>query len=170
MKIRGFEKISFEQFQSSFKEYKNIKKIYNDLKTPKRSTFNSAGYDFFAPFDFILKPGDITKIPTGIKTYMKNDEFLAIIDRSSVGFKLNIRLCNQVGIIDADYYNNENNEGNIFIAFQNEGKKIWEVKKGDKIAQGIFLKYLLIDNDEPIGQRRVNGIGSTEERTDNNER
>ena len=69
---------------------------------------------------------------------MNKDEVLLILVRSSMGFKYNIRLCNQVGIVDSDYYNNPDNEGHIFIALKNEGEKVFKVKKGDKFAQGIF--------------------------------
>lgn len=86
-----------------------------------------------------------------------------------MGFKYNVRLCNQTGIIDADYYNNVENEGHIWLAFQNEGKNDWTVAKGDRIAQGIFLKYLTIDDEEEVTKTRTGGIGSTNERSDNNE-
>ena len=91
---------------------------------------------------------------------MNNDEFLAILVRSSMGFKYNIRLCNQVGIVDSDYYNNEDNEGHMFIALKNEGEKVFNVEKGDKYAQGIFLKYYLTDDDIAEGQR-TGGFVST---------
>ena len=78
---------------------------------------------------------------------MENDEVLLICVRGSQGFKYNVRLINQVGIVDKDYYNNEVNEGHIWIALQNEGKKKYSVKKGEGIAQGIFSKYLLTDDD-----------------------
>ncbi len=158
MKARGFEKIGLEQFKNDFNE---LDVNYEDLILPRRSTKVSAGYDFFAPFDFILKPNDIIKIPSGIKVYMQNDEYLAIFVRGSVGFKYNVRLCNQTGIIDADYYNNPSNEGHIFIALKNEGDKDWIIKKGDKIVQGIFCKYLLVDNDNAIDKERAGGFGST---------
>lgn len=168
MRIRGFEKISFNQFKKDFVNCDNLKQIYEDIKLPKRSTSESAGYDFYAPYDFVLKPQEITKVPTAIKAYMLTDEFFAVLDKSGIGFKYNIRLCNQFGIIDADYYNNENNEGNIWIAFQNEGTEFWKVNKGDKMAQGIFQKYLKIDSDESNGKRN-GGLGSTGKRDDNNE-
>lgn len=155
--MRKFEKISKEQYEKDLKE----KCLYEDIKIPVRSTKNSAGYDFISPIDFILKPGEIIKVPTGIKADMNNDEFLGIYVRSSMGFKYNVRLCNQTGIIDSDYYNNEGNEGHIYVALQNEGVKDFEVKKGDKIAQGIFFKYLIVDEEEEINNIRSGGIGST---------
>lgn len=154
--MRKFMVISKKEFNKKLKDMCN----YEDIKLPKRSTKFSSRYDFIAPFDFKLEPDEIIKVPTGIKVQMENGEFLAILVRSSMGFKYNIRLCNQVGIIDADYYNNEDNEGHIFIALKNEGDKTYEVKKGDKYAQGIFMKYLITD-DDIANNLRKGGIGST---------
>ena len=91
---------------------------------------------------------------------MNGDEYLAILVRSSMGFKYNVRLCNQVGIVDSDYYNNPDNEGHIFVALKNEGDKVFKVEKGDRYAQGIFQKYLLTDDDDADGER-TGGFGST---------
>ncbi|HHW69081.1 MAG TPA: hypothetical protein GX747_01915 [Tenericutes bacterium] len=155
---RGFEKISFDQFCS---DVEDNKVIYDEYTLPKRNTKNSAGYDFVALYDFIIKPNEIKKIPTGIKSYMKNDEMLMLFVRSSVGFKYNVRLCNQIGIIDSDYYNNKSNEGHIWVALQNEGDKDFVIKKGEHFIQGIFTKFLTVDNEEKILNTRESGIGST---------
>ena len=162
--MRSFEKISFEQFKN---DVCDDKLIYNKFKLPNRSTKNSAGYDFFSLFDFSLKPGEIMKIPTGIKVNMENNDVLFLVVRSSMGFKYNVRMCNQVGIIDGDYYNNIDNEGHIWIKLQNEGDKDYIIKKGDAFAQGIIMKYYLCDDDNVFGER-IGGIGSTDRR-DNNE-
>lgn len=163
--MRTLEKISYEQFK---KDTKLTKKIYNQYSIPKRSTKSSAGYDFEVLEDFTIKPNEIKLIPTGIKAQMNEDEVLMIYIRSSLGFKYNIRICNQTGIIDSDYYNNPSNEGHIFIKIQNEGTETKEFKQGDKIAQGIFLKYLTVDNEEKINNQRTGGIGSTNEKTTTN--
>jgi len=155
--MRKFEIISYEQYDKDLKG----KCLYSDITLPSRSTKHSAGYDFKSPIKFTLNPGEIIKVPTGIKAAMNDDEFLAILVRSSMGFKYNIRLCNQVGIIDSDYYNNEGNEGHIFIALQNEGDKVFEANVGDNIAQGIFLKYNTVDDEEEIKSSRSGGMGST---------
>ena len=154
--MRKFEVISEKEYEKVLKEKCN----YEDIKLPVRSTMHSAGYDFISPFDFELKPGETIKVPSGIKVCMNEDEFLALLVRSSMGFKYNIRLCNQVGIVDSDYYNNPDNEGHMFIALKNEGEKVFTVNKGDKYAQGIFQKYLLTDDDEASGER-LGGFGST---------
>ena len=141
---RYFEKISFEQFS---KDIKNDKELYESYNIPKRQTKYAAGYDFEAIEDFVLQPGEIKKIPTGIKADMMDDEVLLLIVRSGMGFKYNVRLCNQVGVIDKDYYNNSDNEGHMFIALQNHGEKDYVVKKGDRICQGMFVKYLTVDDE-----------------------
>ena len=97
------------------------------------------------------------------KVLLEDDEFLSIHVRSSMGFKHNIRLCNQVGIIDRDYYNNIDNEGHIWICLQNEGKKDFTIKKGESFAQGIIQKYCITDDDDACGIR-VGGLGSTDKK------
>lgn len=163
---RGFEKITFKQFCI---DVENNKELYDEYNLPKRSTKNSAGYDIKAIYDFTIKPNEIKKIPTGIKSYMENDEMLMIFVRSSVGIKYNVRLCNQVGIIDADYYNNKTNEGHIWIVLKNEGDKDFVVKKGEHFAQAIFTKFLTVDNEEEILNTRESGIGSTSKGDERNE-
>ena len=156
--MRKFEKISFEQFK---KDIKDDKELYESYSLPRRSTKNSAGYDFYALFDYTLKPKEIMKIPTGIKVSMEKDDVLFLIDRSSMGFKYNVRMCNQVGVVDQDYYNNPNNEGHMWIRIQNEGDKDYVVKKGEAMIQGIFMKYLKTDDDIESNQERNGGFGST---------
>lgn len=136
---RYFEKISFEQFK---KDVKDDIDLYNEYKLPERKTKSSAGYDFLAIEDFELTPGEIKKIPTGYKAKYPDDEMLLIVIRSSMGFKYNVRMTNQIGIIDSDFYNNPENEGHMFVSLQNEGQEIVKIKKGEGYAQGIFVKYL----------------------------
>lgn len=156
--MRYFEKISFEQFK---KDISNDKKLYDEYNLPKRQTKYSAGYDFESLFDFTLKPGETKKIATGIKVNMNIDEMLMIVIRSSLGFKYNTRMCNQIGIVESDYYNNPDNDGHLFIKIQNEGTADLVIKKGDRICQGIFVKFLTVDNEEEIKKERTSGIGST---------
>ncbi len=155
---RFFEKISFDQFCI---DCSNDSNLYKKYELPKRSTKHSAGYDFYSLSNIILKPGESKKIPTGVKVSMNDDEVLLLFVRSSMGFKYNIRMCNQVGVIDKDYYGNSNNEGHIWIKIQNEGKEDFEIKIGDAICQGIFTKFLVIDNEDEITNERTDGIGST---------
>ena len=163
--MRKFEFISRKQFDIDFKD---SAAIYEDLILPKRSTKYAAGYDFYMPFDIELKPNEIVKIPTGIKVVMEEDEFLGIYVRSSLGFKYNVRMCNQVGIIDYDYYNNIDNEGHMFVKLKNEGDSSVILRKNDRYVQGIFQKYYTITDEELINNNRVGGIGSTDKGDENN--
>ena len=155
--MRKFEKISEKQFRDDFVNF-NVE--YNDIKLPVRKTKNSAGYDFYISFDAIINPNETILIPTGIKVIMNENEFLGIYVRSGLGTKYNLRMCNQVGIIDADYYNNIENEGHIFIKMQNEGNETVYLKKSDRVAQGIFQKYYITDFDQ-VDKIREGGLGST---------
>lgn len=155
--MRYFEKISFEQFS---KDISSNRELYDEYELPKRATKNSCGYDFYAIEDIVLHPGEIKKIPTGYKAKFNEDEMLMLVIRSSMGFKYNVRMCNQVGIIDCDYYNNSDNEGHMWLALQNEGKIDYEIKKGTAYCQGIFVKYLTCG--EAVDTERVSGIGSTD--------
>ena len=145
--MRKFEKISFEQFK---KDVEDNEELYREFSLPTREMMYSAGYDFYALFDFVIKPGEIKKLPTGVKATMEDDEFLAVVLKSSQGFSYNVRLINQFGVVDKDFYNNPNNEGHIWIGLKNEGNKDYIVSKGDGFAQGIFMKYLLTDDDDKL--------------------
>jgi len=153
--MRKFEKVREEVFIRDIPDGN-----YGDIILPKRGTKYSAGYDFYSVMDFTLNPGERKVIPTGIKCIMEEGEYLAIYIRSSLGFKYNIRMCNQVGIIDKDYYGNKENDGHIMVALKNEGDKVLEIKKGDRFVQGIFTPYFITDDDMAIGDR-IGGIGST---------
>ena len=152
--MRDFEKISFEQFK---KDIADDRSLYDSYELPTRSSNSTAGYDIYLLDDLVINPKEIKKIPTGVKSFFEPDEVLLIIVRSSTGFKYNIRLCNQVGVIDSDYYNNQDNEGHIWIKIQNESDNTVTIKKGEAIVQGIFMKYLTTDSDRNINiERRSN--------------
>ena len=156
MRTRGFELISKEQ---TVKDFENIE--VGEIKLPKRSTKESAGYDVFAPFDINLSPGEDIKIPTGIRAYMQKGEVLLAFPRSGLGFKYYTRLANTLGVIDSDYYYSDN-EGHIFIKLRNEGDKALFIKQGDAFAQFIFMPFLLADGDNfDEGETRNGGFGST---------
>lgn len=158
---RYFEKISFEQFK---KDVSDNKYLYDEYLLPRRATKNSGGYDFFAIEDVVIEPGERKKFPTGYKAKFMNDEILMIVVRSSMGFKYNVRMCNQVGIIDSDYYNNLDNEGHMWMCLQNEGNETYVIKKGTAYGQGIFLKYLTCG--DVVEEERTAGIGSTDNKKD----
>lgn len=157
--MRKFEKISYEEFQKTFGD--NLK-LYQSYKVPERKTTASAGYDFESLIDATIHQGEIVLIPTGIKCSLNENDVLLIVDRSSLGFKYNIRLVNQVGVIDSDYYNNEDNEGHIFIKLQNEGTKDYHIEIGSRIAQGIIINYQKVDDENNLNSKRKGGIGSTD--------
>ena len=148
--MRKFEKISFEQFK---KDIKDDRGLYNSYQLPVRKTKASAGYDFLAIEGFEIQPGEIKKIPTGIKAQYPSDEVLLLVVRSSMGFKWNVRMCNQVGVIDADFYNNLDNEGHMWIALQNQGDRVFKVEAGQGFGQGIFMKYYTVDDEEVNDER-----------------
>lgn len=150
--MRDFEKISFEQFK---KDVVDDEALYNEYPLPARGSSKTAGYDIYLLNDVSLAPGEIVKLPTGIKARFLDDEVLYIFVRSGTGFKYNIRLCNQVGVIDSDYYNNKNNEGHIWVKLQNESDKHLEFKRGEALVQGVFMKYLVTSSDNNLNKERI---------------
>lgn len=167
-KVAKFEKVSSEQFTkdylNAFPELsmKNISLIYQRVKMPLRATVGSAGYDFFAPFDIELKPGETIKVPTGIRCKIKGGWVLTIYPRSGLGFKYRLQLNNTVGIIDADYYGSDN-EGHIYIKLtndSNENKTVF-IKEGEGFAQGIFIPFGITEDDN-VNCIRNGGFGSTD--------
>ena len=151
MKQRGFE---------IAKGYEN-----ENINLPKRSTAHSAAYDIEAATDIVLPSFKIgmkpTLIPTGLKAYMMNDEVLMILPRSSGPKKQGIVFPHSMGVIDSDYYGNIDNDGHIFIQCINIKDEDVIIKKGDKIAQAYFQKFLITDTDDANGER-IGGFGSTD--------
>lgn len=159
---RGFEKVSYGQYANDTGGHSPVKQEgFKTLKLPRRSTKKSAGYDFYAPCDIYIEPGETRKVFTGIKAFMKDNEYLEIVPRSSLGIKHHIGIANTVGIIDSDYYNNEDNQGHIVVALVNNGDEPLALKAGDKFCQGIFKCYLVTNDDEPESEVRKGGVGST---------
>jgi len=156
--MRKFEKISFKQFK---KDVSDDKELYDSIILPKRSTSKSAAYDIRSVESGVIKPGESKVFKTGLKVSMNDDEVFNLYIRSSVGYKYKVTLSNSVGVIDADYYNNEDNEGHFSLCLINHGDKDYSVNVGDRIAQGVFMKYLTVDDEEKIDRKRKGGIGST---------
>ena len=136
--------------------------LYNgtDIEIPQRGTHFSAGYDLQSAETVVIGAGETVLVPTGLKSAFPGDEFMAIYPRSSIAGKYGITLANCVGIVDSDYYNNPDNEGHIQVLLKNTTATDYVVKKGDKIAQGIFQEYKRVANDCPRGPRK-GGFGST---------
>lgn len=150
MRNRGFEIV---------KGYEN-----KDIHIPIRKTARSAAYDLEAAEDIILpsfqkgiKP---TLIPTGLKAYMREDEVLLIVPRSSGPKKQGISFPHNVGVIDSDYYGNVDNDGHIFVQCINLKDEDVVIKKGEAIAQAMFQKFLITDDDCATGER-LGGFGTT---------
>ena len=165
--VAKFLKISKEQFIIDFKKNFNnydksqIENIYESIKLPKRATIGSAGYDFYTPVSFTLKPQETINIHTGIRVKINEGWFLAIFPRSGLGFKYRLQLNNTVGVIDSDYFNSDN-EGHIFIKITNDSNenKTVELNSGQGFAQGIFMPFGLVEDDDTTDHRN-GGFGST---------
>lgn len=166
-KVAKFEKISKDRFVAdlvdAFPMYseQEAQDIYEQLPLPKRATTGSAGYDFFMPVGFQLKPNETAKIPTGIRAKMQEDYVLCIYPRSGLGFKYRLQLNNTVGIIDSDYYYSDN-EGHIFIKVTNDTNENKSVllQQYSGFAQGIFMNYGIVEDDDATDVRN-GGFGST---------
>lgn len=150
-KVRGFE----------------IAKGWEDknINLPVRKTLHSAGYDVEAAEDVIIpvfengcKP---TLVHTGLKAYCQDDEWYMLANRSSNPGKKKMVLANGIGVIDADYYENPDNDGEFMFAYYNIGTEPVEIKKGDIIGQVVFQKFLVTDEDNVLNEKRVGGFGST---------
>lgn len=129
------------------------------IKLPTRATVDSVAYDFYSPISVDIEPMHSQMIWTDIKAIFESDEALLINVRSSMG-KQPIMIANSQGWVESSYYNNENNDGNIGIRLFNLGETVYTVHTGDRIAQGMFVKYLTTENDE-VTTPRVGGFGST---------
>lgn len=135
------------------------------IELPARKTGSSAGYDIQAAEDVTLLPHQVTLVPTGLKAYMQPDEYLGLHVRSGFSIKNQVICINSQGIIDADYYNNPDNEGHIMLPLINHGEKAVKIARGMRVAQGIFYRYLLVDGDRAgCGAGRGGGFGSTGDR------
>ncbi|MFD1418950.1 dCTP deaminase/dUTPase family protein [Companilactobacillus keshanensis] len=162
-----------------------------EINLPKRQTKSAAGYDIESAADFVvpsiwkfgvlnvlkflfnkgkiedLELDKVQKsikpvlVPTGIKAYMQDDEVLIIASRSSNPLKRGLSIPNGIGVVDADYYNNEGNEGELFIQLINFFPVDYKIKKGERLAQGIFIKYLTSDDDQGGLKERQGGFGSS---------
>lgn len=145
-----------------FKVVEKSKRVYPevDIKLPKRATKMSAGYDIYTPISFTLPAWSVGNlIQTDVCVEMESDEVLMIHIRSGLGIKNNVFLINSTGIVDSDYINADNG-GNIGFKLINMSDKDVEFKAGDRICQGVFVKYLVTDDDSADGERS-GGYGST---------
>ena len=169
-KIAKFYKVTLNQFTKDWMDTfpdssrSEAEEIYESIKIPARATAGSAGYDFFTPVSFVLKPGESIKMPTGIRAEMAEGWVLQIFPRSSLGFKFRLQMNNTVGNIDSDYFYSDN-EGNMFIKVINDTRegKVVELAAGTGFAQGIFVPFGITTDDECTNSRN-GGFGSTDAR------
>ncbi|BDR56798.1 dUTP diphosphatase [Xylocopilactobacillus apis] len=143
--------------------FKLVSKYQNqNINLPERSSVGSAGYDFEAASDVTIKAhqSEPVLIPTGIKAYMESNEFLLLVNRSGNPRKKGLILPNGVGIVDSDYFDNPGNEGEIFFQVLNIKDEDVTIKKGERIGQGIFMPFLMAENDLADG-KRIGGFGSS---------
>lgn len=166
-RIAKFYKVSFNQFKKDWEDTfgaiseELLEKIHANLRIPRRATIGSAGYDFFAPLDIVIKPGETIKIPTGICVEMEEGWVLKCYPRSGLGFKYRLQLNNTVAIIDSDYFHSDN-EGHIFAKITNDTNenKTIHISAGTGFMQGIFVEYGITLDDE-VDAVRNGGLGST---------
>lgn len=187
-RIARFEKVSFETFLESYKpnwiamqkQLQNVpegeafgydrqqleedtRKIWEAIQLPRRSTANSAGYDFFFPYGHTEIPaGASIMVPTGIKAYIDPCWVLVEAPRSGLGMTYRLQLDNTIGIVDADYYNNKKNEGHIFVKLTNDSREglVCIFEQQSRFCQGVFLPYgITVDDD--VTAEREGGLGST---------
>lgn len=169
-RVGEFYKVSFNQFYEAIRsapydlaavDRETIQDLYDHIGLPERATGGSAGFDFKAPFGFILQPGESIKLPTGIRVKIEPGWWLGCLPRSGLGFKYRCQLDNTMGVIDSDYFTADN-EGHIFAKITNDSKNSisFSVLQGEKFMQGIFIPYGITysDNAESI---RTGGFGST---------
>ena len=148
--IRGFQEVK-----------KEFKKHGEAVKLPTRGSKYSAGYDFYSPERIVVEPfGKSNVISTDVKAYMQEGEVLILHVRSSIGIKRGLTLSNCTGVIDKDFYSNPDNDGNICFVLQNNTDKKQVIEKGERVMQGIFMPFLIADDDEATAER-LGGIGSS---------
>lgn len=181
--MNKFEKVSYEQFKEDYfncfgdegwdvTDERWLRETYENIKLPSRAHKGDAGADFFSPITMKLEPETTIKFPTGIKCFLDEDKFLAIVPRSSLGFKYRLWLDNLIGIIDSSYAYADN-EGHIMCKITNNSldKKEVIINEGSAFAQGIILPYFVAENDQTMNIERSNGIGSSDkERKDTTRR
>ena len=165
-KVACFERVSFEEFKNAFKScgYGNeleARDAYTAIKIPVRKTRKSAGHDISIPFSLRLSPGEKTLIPTGLRCGIREDYVMLIFPRSSLGIKRGMKISNTIPVIDADYFEADN-EGHIFISIENLSKKDIILEKGDSFVQALFFSYGIAVGSGS-STRRKGGIGSTDE-------
>ena len=144
-------------------KFEKVKRISDDIRLPKRATSNSAGYDFFALEDCILPAKQFTRVMTGVKCELLPNQMLMLANRSSNPSRKGLILANGIGIVDSDYYENLDNDGEIGFEFYNISDTDVIIRKGERLGQGVILKFDRTEDDYIFSrrERRTGGWGST---------
>ena len=156
--VARFGHVSAEQYESMMKD-RGAHPAVEDIPLPRRSTRGSAGYDFTAPADTVIPPGETRLIPTGIRCEMEEGWVLLIVPRSSLGIRHGLRLANTVGVIDSDYAFAEN-EGHIMVPMRNPSDREVVIARGERFCQGVLVPFGIAEETEAFA-RRSGGFGST---------
>jgi len=144
----------FEVVADEYRKHPDV-----EIKLPKRATKNACAYDFHSPSEYCIEPGTMQMIWTDVKAKIPDNAALIINVRSSMG-KHRICLANTQGWVDADYYSNPKNDGNIGVMLANDGLAPFLINQGDRIAQGMIVPYFIMDDDDTTTER-TGGFGST---------
>lgn len=183
-RIAAFEKVSYEEFKRAMSENQVLydlllmhpelndedelcRLLYSEIRLPERATRGSAGYDFFAPFGFVIKTTmskffdlkNTIVVPTGIRCRFPQDYALLLMPKSGLGFKYGTFLANTLGLVDSDYYYSDN-EGHIMAKMFCFSEGGITVDKGKAFMQGILVPFGITTDDIADGTRN-GGFGST---------
>lgn len=145
----------FEEVSTKHRKYDT------DTILPTRADKGSAGHDFRLKEEVVLQPGECKLIFTDVKAFMPQNEVLMLYIRSSIGYKKGVIFKNGTGIIDSSYYNNPDNDGNIGLTLYNINDYPVVLEKGERVAQGLFMPYLITNDDEVVNEERNGGFGSS---------
>lgn len=161
LRIAQFFPVSRAQLESDWNAAFPGADVPERIDLPRRATAGSAGYDFFTPAGFELKPGETILLPTGVRARMDEGWVLLLYPRSGLGFKYRLQLNNTVGVIDSDYFGAKN-EGHIMLKLTNDSNegRVLSVRAGEAVAQGVFMPFGVTVDDDATAQRE-GGFGST---------
>ena len=123
---------------------------------PRRSTINSAGYDFIAPDDYVVPAHGMCLINSRVSVELKTNCVLLLFVRSSYGFKYGVTLANGTGVIDSDFYPNE-----MRCKLRNDSDEDLIIHKGDHYMQGVIVTFCVAEDEIVPETVRNGGIGST---------
>lgn len=137
-----------------------VHRLSASAELPRYHTAGSAGFDLAASADIVVPPGRVALVPTGLVIAVPPGHFLGIFARSSTPLKRGLVVANGVGVVDSDY---SGPEDEIRIQVLNVRTEPVEVRRGDRLAQGIIIPFVRVDweeRDVPTAASR-GGFGST---------